>query len=64
MVEDEKYCIDIVHQSQAIKEALSSVEALMLENHLNTHVQEQIKKGKSAKTVKEMLSIYRFANKK
>ena len=45
MVEKEKYCIAILHQSSAAKQALSSIEDLLLENHLSTHVVEQIKKG-------------------
>jgi DNA-binding FrmR family transcriptional regulator len=43
MVEDEKYCIDIITQSSAVKEALSGVENLILENHLSTHVIQQIR---------------------
>lgn len=63
MVEEEKYCINIIYQAQAIKEALSSVENFMLENHLKTHIIEQMKNGKEAKTVKEILSIYSLAKK-
>src|SRR3989344_4812038 len=59
MVRDGKYCINILHQSLAVKEALSGVENLILENHLSTHAAEQIKSGKSDKAVKEILSIYK-----
>lgn len=64
MVEEEKYCIDIINQSSAVKEALSGVEDLMLENHLSTHVVEQIKSGKNKKAVKEIMSVYKLAQKK
>lgn len=64
MVEEEKYCIDIINQSLAIKEALSSVEDLILENHLSTHVVEQMKSGKEAKAIKEILSVYKMSKKK
>ena len=64
MVEDEKYCIDILHQSLAAKEALSGVEDLILENHLATHAADQMKKGKSAKATKEILSIYKLSRKR
>ena len=63
MVEDEKYCIDIIHQSLAIKEALSGVEGLMLENHLTTHVIDQIRSGKKEKAVQEILDVYRLSKK-
>ena len=64
MVEDEKYCIDIINQSSAVQEALSGVEDLMLENHLSTHVVHQMKSGKNEQAVKEIMSVYKLAQKK
>lgn len=64
MVEEEKYCVDVITQSSAIKEALSGVEDLMLENHLSTHVIEQIQSGKNSKAISEILKVYRLAHKK
>lgn len=64
MVEKEEYCIDIITQSLAIKEALSGVEDLILENHLSTHVIEQIQSGQAKKATAEILSIYKVSKKK
>ncbi|MHB1086208.1 MAG: metal-sensitive transcriptional regulator [Minisyncoccota bacterium] len=64
MVEEEQYCVDIIIQSSAIKEALSGVEDILLENHLTTHVIDQIKNGKSKKAVEEILKVYKLAQKK
>ena len=64
MVDTERYCVDIITQSSAIKEALSGVEDLMLENHLTTHVVEQVKAGRSKKAVEEILKVYKLAQKK
>ena len=64
MVAEEKYCIEIMNQSLAIKEALSGVEDLILKNHLSTHVVEQMKSGKESKAIKEILSVYRLSKKK
>jgi len=64
MVEEEKYCIDIIIQSLAVKEALSGVEDLILENHLSTHVIEQMKSGRETKAIKEILSVYKLSKKK
>lgn len=64
MVEEEKYCVDIITQASAIKEALSAVEDLILENHLSTHVLHQIRGGKEKKTIAEILKIYKLAHKK
>lgn len=64
MVEDEQYCVDILTQSSAAKAALSSVEDMILENHLSTHVIEHIKHGKANQSVQEILDIYKLAKKK
>lgn len=64
MVDKEEYCIDILQQSLAVKEALSGVEDLIFENHLSTHMVEQIKAGKEAKSTKEILAIYKLSKRK
>ncbi len=64
MVSDEKYCIDVITQTSAIKEALSGVEDLILENHLSTHVLEQMKGGKEKRAIDEILKVYKLAQKK
>ena len=64
MVQEEKYCIDIINQSSAVKEALSGVEDLMLENHLSTHVVEQMKSGQHAKATHEVMSVYKLSKKR
>ena len=64
MVDREEYCVDIIQQSSAAKEALSGIEDLILENHLSTHVIEQIKSGKESKSTEEILTIYKLSKKK
>ncbi|MCD8494577.1 MAG: metal-sensitive transcriptional regulator [Candidatus Pacebacteria bacterium] len=64
MVEDEKYCVDIITQSSAVKEALSGIEQLLLENHLSTHVLDHIKHGKEKIAVDEILKVYKLAQRK
>ena len=38
MIEDDRYCIDVVRQLQATKAALAGVEKLILDDHINTCV--------------------------
>lgn len=38
MIEDDRYCIDVVRQIQAVKAALGGVERLALDDHLATCV--------------------------
>jgi DNA-binding FrmR family transcriptional regulator len=38
MVEEDKYCVDIIHQIQAVQSALNKVNLIILDNHLNSCV--------------------------
>ena len=64
MIEEDTYCVDVITQTQAVKNALSSIEDVMLENHLSTHVVEQIKSGKHRRAIDEILSVYKLSKKK
>lgn len=64
MVGQEKYCIDIITQSSAVKEALSSVEDLMLENHLSTHAKEQIRGRETSKAIDEIIKVFKLSKKR
>ena len=45
MVSDDRYCIDILHQVQAIKAALSKAESQILKDHAACCVSEAIASG-------------------
>jgi len=64
MVESEKYCVDIITQSNAIKKALGSVENVMLEHHLSTHVVHQMRGKEEDKAINEILKVYKLAQNK
>ena len=63
MVQKDAYCIDIITQSSAAKQGLSNVEDMLMEGHLSHCVVEQIKKGKPAKAVGEILRVYKLKRK-
>ena len=64
MVDEDTYCVDIITQTSAIRHALSSVEDVMLENHLEEHVQHQIKGSQTKKAIREIMAVYKLAKKK
>ena len=64
MIENDTYCIDVITQASAIRQALSAVEDAMLENHLATHVVEQMKGGKQKQAIREILAVYKVSKKK
>jgi DNA-binding FrmR family transcriptional regulator len=45
MIEDDRYCIDILHQIAAIKSALAKVESQVLKDHAACCVAEAIASG-------------------
>lgn len=63
MLENDKYCIDVITQTSAVKQALSSVEDVLMEEHLGTCVVHQIKKGQDKKAIGEVLKVYQLKRK-
>lgn len=62
MIENEEYCMDIIAQSRAIQKALASLDKLLIENHLRTHVAHMFEQGGSEReqAVAELLKAYDF----
>lgn len=60
-ISDEVYCVDILTQSLAIQRSISSLNKLILENHLRTCTQEQFLSGDEQlkeKAILELLNVY------
>lgn len=65
MIESEEYCMDILTQSLAIQKSLASLNKLVLENHLRTHVADMFESKdakKQEKAVEELLNLYELHN--
>lgn len=60
LIASEAYCIDIITQTSAVKQALSGVEDMLLESHLSTCAINQIKKGNEQKAVEEIIKVYKL----
>ncbi len=63
MVENSTYCIDVITQTSAVKQGLSNVEDLLLENHLGSCIINQIKSGQTQKAKGEILKVYKLKRK-
>ena len=61
MVEEDKYCVDILRQTYAVRKAIEKLEALILEQHLHTCVPEGIKEGREGQVVDELVQLYNLA---
>ncbi len=57
MVEQDDYCIDVIHQSLAVQAALRETDHVILKNHMETCVADAIKKGNSNEVINEVMKV-------
>lgn len=65
MIDKEDYCMDILTQSLAIQKSLSSLNKLVLENHITTHITDMLASGEEkeqTKALEELLKLYELNN--
>ncbi|MFC1717117.1 metal-sensitive transcriptional regulator [Candidatus Poribacteria bacterium] len=61
MIEDEKYCVDILIQLSAVKAALGKVGAIILKRHVESCVVDAIESGseeKMAEKIEELVQVF------
>lgn len=63
MVENDAYCIDVITQTSAVKQGLSNVEDMLLENHLGHCVFHQVQSGQTKKATEEIIKVYKLKRK-
>lgn len=63
MIENDTYCIDVITQTSAVKQGLSNVEDILLENHLGHCVVNQMKSGEVKKANEEIIKVYKLKRK-
>ena len=63
MIDKDTYCIDVITQTSAVKQALTAVEDVLMEEHLKTCVIRQMKTGKEKKAQEEILKVYKLKRK-
>ncbi|OIP57972.1 MAG: hypothetical protein COX79_00750 [Candidatus Levybacteria bacterium CG_4_10_14_0_2_um_filter_36_16] len=59
MVENDSYCIDVLHQLQAVEGALKETGNAVLENHLKTCAANAIKEGKGNEAIEEIMNVFK-----
>lgn len=63
MIEEDKYCVDILKQTYAVRRAIEKMEAMLLDAHLHSCVVEGIKDGRRDEVIDELVDLYALANK-
>src|SRR5207247_5438385 len=62
MVEADKYCVDVLKQTYAVRRAIEKMEALMLDGHLHTCVVEGIREGRDDAVLSELVELCGMAS--
>ena len=65
LIENEEYCMDIMAQALAVQKSLSSLNKLLLENHVRTHVTEMLCSDSDEQkdmAVNDLLKLYELTN--
>jgi len=65
MIENEDYCMDILTQSLAIQKSIGSLNKLILENHVRTHIKESLSSNSEKaqeQAIEELLGLYELSN--
>ena len=63
MVEQDKYCVDILKQTYAVRRAIDKMDSIMLAGHLHTCVVEGIRDGREDAVLAELSELYEMAGK-
>ena len=58
-IEDDRYCMEVLDLSLSIQKALRSLDGLVIEGHLRTHVVQQMTGGEEERAIKELLKLYK-----
>ena len=61
MIEEDKYCVDVLKQTYAVRRAIEKLEAMILENHLQGCVVHGIREGREDAVIGELLELYEMA---
>ncbi len=60
MFDEDAYCLDVIHQSQAVQAALKKVDEIILHGHLHSCVLHDIHEpaGEKEKIVREIVEVF------
>jgi DNA-binding FrmR family transcriptional regulator len=59
MIEEDRYCIDVLTQVSAVQSALDALALQLLEHHLHGCVQHAVKSGEGDHAIAEALQVIR-----
>ncbi|MCR3922861.1 MAG: metal-sensitive transcriptional regulator [Firmicutes bacterium] len=63
MVDEDKYCADILLQMQAVIASLEKVSNIILENHLETCLRAAMRRGEEEEVITELKTFMKYKTK-
>jgi DNA-binding FrmR family transcriptional regulator len=61
MVDEKKYCIDVLNQLKAVQAALDKTSEAILRQHLETCVVDAVQNQDSERVIEELIQVFRQA---
>ncbi len=64
MVQEDKYCVDILKQTFAVRRAIQKLESVLLEGHLHSCVIDGVRDGREDQVLGELIELYALSDKR
>ncbi len=60
MVDDDRYCPEVMKQVSALQGSLEKVNRILLQNHLETCVSHAVDEGRTLEVVDELMEVMKY----
>jgi DNA-binding FrmR family transcriptional regulator len=62
MIQEDRYCVDVLKQTYAVRRAIEKLERNILDGHLHGCVIDGIREGRGEEIVGELVELYEMKN--
>ena len=61
MIEEDRYCVDVIRQTYAIRRALQKLEGILIDGHLRSCVPDAYREGRDEQMLVELKDLFEIA---
>ena len=61
MIEEDRYCVDVIRQTYAIRRALQKLEGILIDGHLRSCVPDAYREGRDEQMLEELKDLFEIA---
>ncbi len=62
MIEEDRYCVDVIRQTYAIRRALQKLEGILIDGHLRSCVPDAYREGRDEQMLEELKDLFEIAD--